>query len=219
MHNEKPSPQVLTENPQSTTRKRKKWPKVLLICIVVLLLGLAGWLAWQLKQCRDQHAKDQSTSKSLQKKVSSLTKQLKDAQAKSAVSSSAPATPTCPGATLTADLKDNLAAAISSRNTAALEGYMASSVNVVFAGSEKAGAETPAQAVADMDYLNTNATAPWDFNISNATISSYKAGFYGQYFDGTIYVGVSSNKYLIAYGFDDCTKINRIFVAASTDLL
>lgn len=204
--------------PQKASRKPKKWMLLLIIVIVLLLLALAGWLAWQLKQCRDQHTKDKNTNQTLQSKVDSLTKQVQQAKASSSSGSSSSTsstatTPTCSGATLTADLKGNISDAISSKNTAALEGYMASSVTYVLAASEKGGAETPAQAVADLEYVNSNATAPWDFNLSTATINSYKAGFYSQYFDGTIHVGKSANNYVISFGFDDCSKINRIFVA------
>ena len=96
---------------------------------------------------------------------------------------------------------------------------MASAVNVVFAASEKGGEVTPAQAVTDLEYVNSGATAPWDFNLSDTTLAGYKAGFYVQYFEGVVYVGKSDNNYVVSFGFDTCGKINRIFVSAAEDLL
>jgi hypothetical protein len=196
------------------------WGKILLGLLVLLLLAAIGVLGWQLKLAMDQGAKSTVDKQSLQNQVTDLTKQLADAKKTASTSTVASAVSPCSTqAVITQALKDNLAAAIESKNTAALKGYMASQVNVVFAASEKAGKETLDQAIADLDYLNSNATAPWGFNLSAAMLSSFKAGFYKSYFDGVIYAGESSNKYVIVYHFDLCGRIDQIFVAASADLL
>lgn len=207
---------------QATSSKSKKWLKVLLAVLVIILLALLAYVAWQWKKCEDNHKKDQSTQQTLQKKVDDLTKQLakKTAGGSTGGSSSGTSSGTCATqVAISQSLKENISAAISSKNTAALAGYMASSVNVVYAASEKSGNESPDAAVSDLDYVNTNATSPWDFNLSIATINSYKAGFYKQYFEGERYVGKSANNYVISFGFDTCAKINEIFVSASADLL
>ena len=65
-------------------------------------------------------------------------------------------TPTpSPVPTVSASLAENIVAAIDTMNTAALEGYMATSVNVVYAATEFGGPRTPAQAVGDLDYLSS----------------------------------------------------------------
>lgn len=213
------SPTESNQGAKPQRQKRKIWGKALLVLLLLLLLGLIGWLAWQLKLCQDQHAKDSTDKQSLQSKVDDLTKQLDEAKKSAAASE----TDTTPGVCstqkeLTTELKENLAAAISSKNTAALKGYMADKVNVVFAASEKGGEVSQDQAVTDLNYLNS-ATAPWDFNLSAATLNSYKDGDYAQYFNGVTYVGKSSDGYVISFGFDACAKINRIFVSVSSDLL
>ena len=120
---------------------------------------------------------------------------------------------------ISASLKENTAAAISSGNTAALEGYMASSVNVVIAGSEKSGAETAAQAVSDLSYLNAG-TAPWNFSVPAATLTTWQNGSYKQYFGAnTTIVGESANSYVVSFGVNTSGKIDTVFMSASADQL
>jgi cytoskeletal protein RodZ len=200
--------------PKTTGMNKKAW---LTGFIVLVLVAGIGVLAWQYKTQSDAKKQAESAKKTLQSQVDALTKQLAEAKATASSSGKAATTPkTC---TISSSLKENAAASISSMNTAALEGYMAASVNVVFAASEKAGARTPTQAVADLDYVNSNAVGPWNFDLSAATLASYKAGFYGQYFGDNTIVGKSSNGYVVAFGVDANCKISVVFVAASADLL
>lgn len=214
------APTSTNQKQRPERQKRRLWAKILLILLIILLAGAIAWLAWQLKLCQDQHNKDVTEKQSLQSKVTDLTKQLDEAKKSAAASQTTTTTPgVCsPQKEITATLKENLADAISSKNTAALKGYMADKVNVVFAATEKGGDVTPDQAISDLDYLDA-ATNPWNFNLSADKLNAFKAGDYKQYFEGTIYVGESANKYVIAYGFDTCAKINRIFVSVSSDLL
>lgn len=128
-------------------------------------------------------------------------------------------TPVPAAPAISAALKENTAAAISSGNTAALEGYMATSVNVVIAGSEKSGVESAAAAVKDLDYLNPLSTT-WNFALDNATLTTYQNGFYKQYFGATTtIVGQAANGYVVSFGVDASGKINVVFMSASTDQL
>ena len=206
---------------QPTDRKRKPWKKIGIIALIVIIIALLGFVLWQWKLCADGHVKDEADKKALQAKIDDLTKQLAAAKTKANTGdSSSDKSGVCTAqVALTQSLKDNIAAAITSKNTAALEGYMATAVNVVFAATEKGGNVTPAQAVTDLEYVNSGATAPWNFSLSEATINSYKAGFYATYFDGVVHVGRSANSYVVSFGFDTCGKINRIFVIPSEDLL
>lgn len=206
---------------QQPRKNKKSWKKVVGIVLIIVGIALIGFLLWQWKLCADQHTKDEGDKKALQAKVDDLTKKL--AAAKSGTSSSGDSSSKSGVCTtqvvLTQEQKDNIAAAISSKNTAALEGYMASAVNVVFAASEKGGNVTPAQAITDLEYVNSGATSPWNFNLSDPTIATYKAGSYATYFEGVIHVGRSANGYVVSFGFDTCGKINRIFVSPAEDLL
>lgn len=208
-----------TEMPKNTavvsshSSKRQKLIKRLAITLIVLLLASNGVMLWQILRYRHDKAMLTKDKQSLQSQVNDLKKQLADA--KSAAAPSTTAT-TC-NSTVSTSLKENIKAAITTMNTAALEGYMADSVNVVFAASEKSGAESPTAAIADLDYLKS-ATTPWNFDLPAATIAKYQAGAYKQYFDTGTYVGLSANNYVISFGFT-CGKISSIFVSSSDILV
>ncbi len=208
-------PQPQQPMPVLKPKGKGKALTVVFVIVALLLLGAVGYLLWQWSVLNTDKSKLQSDNQTLQSRVDSLTKQLADA--KKAATASAPAAKTCDG-TITASLKENIHDAISSKNTAALEGYMASSVTVVIAASEKGGAETPAQAVADLDYLSAG-TEPWNFALSAATLNAYKAGDYKSYFGAKTYVGKSANSYVVSFDFDDCAKIKTIFMSINDDLL
>lgn len=206
-------PQPLT--PVRPSKSPGKGLTITFTLVALVLLAAIGYLLWQWSALNDDKSKLQSDNQTLQSKVDDLTKQLADA--KKAAAASKADTQTCDG-TITTSLKQNIKDAISSKNTAALEGYMASSVTVVIAASEKGGAETAAKAVADLDYLSSG-TMPWDFNLSAATLNAYKAGDYKNYFGTKTYVGKSANGYVVSFDFDDCAKIKTVFMAANEDLL
>jgi hypothetical protein len=121
------------------------------------------------------------------------------------------------GATeVSSDIKANVADAISSRNTAALESYMGDSVKVIIAASEGIGDRTPAQAVADLNYLSS-ATDPWDFDLPEATIDDWQTGDYASYFPETLRViGRSSDGYVVVFKFNSSEKITDILWQLTT---
>lgn len=172
--------------------------EVLIIVGVVGLIGTSGWYVYHHKK---QPPKTTTTTTTVTKTTTTT-----PVPAPAAVKPVSDA------------LKENIAASIESQNTAALEGYMASSVNVVIAASEKSGAETATQAVKDLDYLNSG-TSPWDFALSSATLTTYKDGSYSQYFGDRTVVGKSANNYVVSFKVNDSGKIDTVFMAANTDLL
>lgn len=173
--------------------------EILLILLALGIIGFVGWYVYQSQQGVDDSFNNAADSTSEKKE-----KAAEEPAADEPVISEA--------------LKENTAAAIESQNTAALEGYMAESVNVVFAASEKGGPVTPTQAIADLAYLQA-ATSPWNFSLPAATLDSYKAGFYKDYFGTNTIVGKSANDYVVSFGVNNAGKIDAIFVAASADLL
>lgn len=205
-----------------TEKPKRKWiGKALVVVLILLLLGAIGWLAWQLKLSQDQATKTTTDKQKLQTQVDTLNKQLAsvtDCPAATTSSSSSTTGSCSPQVEVAQTIKDNISAAISSKNYAALKGYMASTVTVVYAATEKGGSESSDAAVTDLGYLS-NATTPWNFSLSTAALNSFKAGFYTQYFNGRTYVGQAANGYVVSFGFDDCAKINRIFISVNADLL
>lgn len=118
----------------------------------------------------------------------------------------------------TAAVKANIEDSIKSGNTAALEGYMASTVKVIIAASEGIGNRTPAQAVGDLEYLESG-TDPWNFSLPAATLAAWRSGPYKQYFPANAVVGKSANNYVVSFSFDNSGKINTVFMAVNADLL
>lgn len=204
-----------TKTPKIKNKDHKKWLKklLMLLALLVILAGAAYGGYWW----RDRDAKQDSRSKN--EEITSLKSQLDESKkaAESSASeeeSSDETTTTLP----TAAQLDNIQAAITSGNTAALEGYMASSVNVIIAASEGLGTRTPAQAVGDLDYL-VSASVSWDFSLSSATLASYAGGSYSSYFPSGALVGKSSENKVVSFVFNSSAKISTIFMSASDDLL
>lgn len=188
---------------------------VLGVLALMLIAAAAGGAYWW----RDKTAKNFEAKQASQ--ISSLQQQLTAEKAKNAGSSGPNKQPACsseaPGMTTTA----NIEASITSGNTAALEGYMTSSVNVIIAASEGLGAKTPAQAVDAVTTFITSDNTSWDYNfpLPATTLSTYGKGFYGQYFPNNAIVGKASNSKVISFSFDCNAKISTVFMAASEDLL
>ncbi|HSE60869.1 MAG TPA: hypothetical protein VLA88_01085 [Candidatus Saccharimonadales bacterium] len=201
--------------PTGQQAKRSKPISKILLGIIILLLLIIGWLGWQWWMCIDHDKKTDDEKKQLQSQLEQSKKQLQEAL--KANSTTAPKTAQCANAA-TQMLAQNIADAISSKNTAALQGYMANSVRVVIAASEKGGDESPADAVKSLEYTQTG-LAPWNFSLPSTEIAGYKAGSYKQYFPDNAYVGRSKDNMVVSFGFDCNGKINMVFMAANAELL
>lgn len=199
---------------QQTSKQKKSVPKWLWAILVVVLLAADGYgvYYWQQQKVDEQASK----TAELQKQVDDLEKEKADLkkQVKSAKSAAEEASASAPSA---ADL-ENIKAAITSGNTAALEGYMADSVTVILAASEGLGSRTPTQAVSDMDYLS-GGTTPWDFALPSATVSGWASGDYGTYISADGLVGKSANNYVVALKFNSDGDISSVFMTNNAGLL
>lgn len=181
------------------------WPVVTLL---ILGAGIGAYF-WRDNQANKNKSENTKTINVLNEKIATLEKQV--AESKSNVNNFA-----C--ATLTASTIENITASITSKNTAALEGYMADSVKVVIAATEASFDRTPEKAIEDLKYV-INATAPWDFALNAATLDTYKAGFYKDYFKDNSIVGVAADKKIVVFNFNCAGKINGVFMAISSELL
>ena len=128
---------------------------------------------------------------------------------------------TCTAKAPTAQVIESIKSSITSGNTAALEGYMAPSVNTILAASEGVGAITPAASVAAISNFISSDIKSWDYNfsLSAATLKIYGNGEYKAYFPAIAVVGKASNGKVIAFSFDCNGKISTVFMAASDSLL
>lgn len=211
-----PTPIPATAAGQPPHHHPKPIGKIIVGGVILLLLVIIGVLAWQLSVCLDHDKKADADNKLLQQQVDGFKKQIEDAKKSSATPDSSPTTQ-CTN-DVSPSLRENIADALGSKNTAALQGYMASSVNVVIAASEKGGNEAPADAVKSLEYTH-NGIAPWSFSLPGAEIAAYQAGSYKQYFPTNAYVGKSKDNMIVSFGFDCSGKINMVFMAVNADLL
>lgn len=215
-------PQKVGETKKSSNKLMKIFVGMFMVLLaIVLVTAGVGAFWWRNDQANKQKAKDAETISQLQKDLSEAKKQISEQVLKNSDTETINITPapTLSSKQPSASTLENIKASFVSKNTAALEGYMAAKVNVVYAASEFAGEKTPAQAVAAMDYVNSGAVAPWNFNLDAATLANYATGDYSQYFKPTTYVGRSGNGYVVAVNFDSTGKINGLFVSASDSLL
>lgn len=209
--------QKIEEKPEQKDKKmNKKWLKALLI--ILLLAALAGGAYWW---CNDKYKKleDQKNIQisQLEQDKADLEKQLTEQKALVAAQSDKADQSTCssPSVSSVQNIKDS----ITSGNTAALEGYMASKVNVILAASEGIGERTPTQAVGDVTSFIGDAKAPWNFALSATTLKSYNDGFYGKYFPESAIAGKSANNKVISFSFDCNGKIKTVFLTPDASLL
>lgn len=201
--------------------KKKRGKKILKFLLIVLLLAGLSAGAWYYytstqKVLDDKDAQIKSLSSEL-KKSQVANKKLSDKLVAQSASISDTTTATTTSAFTQTD-KENIAAAISSGNTAALEQKLASSVTVVIAASEGLGARTPVQAISDLNYLNS-AKQPWDFNLPAATIADYQTGDYAKYFPDGAVVGKSADGKVVSFSTTANNKITVIFMCADAALL
>ncbi len=118
----------------------------------------------------------------------------------------------------TQDLIENIKAALTTKNTAALEGYMTDNVFVVLESTECCGQMTRTDAVKQLDYLK-DATAPWNFDQSNETIKKLKATDPTDYGPESTIVGIAANEYVAAFKVNAENKITGITMAVTYKLV
>lgn len=203
---------VTADQPKPSQKDRKLRLNASALIIVLLIGAGLGAYWWRDQSAKKAIEKQQAETAQIQ---ALLTKAEQDLAAEKAKSSAAPSATPPPS---TAETDENIAAAINSGNTAALESYMASTIRVIIAASEGVGDRTPAQAIADLAYLDS-ATEPWDFSLPSATLDGYSSGDYAMYFPAGALVGRSEDDKVVAFTFNGAGKIDGIFMAANADLL
>lgn len=126
---------------------------------------------------------------------------------------------TCTVKRPSASVVESVKAAITSGNTAALEGYMAPSVNVIYAASDGLGQRTAANAVSDVTSFISKPNATWSFDVPASVLSSYGQGSYKQYFPGTALVAQATDTRLLSISFDCDGKIATLLLVANESSL
>jgi len=208
------------KSPKKVKDKKKLIRTVLLILLIIVFAGAsaAATYWWRDRVANDSKGKQDVRIASLEKEKTSLKKQLAVAKASNTTAADQS---TCTSKSPTVSVIESIKASITSGNTAALEGYMASSVNVILAASEGIGPSTPAQAVSSISSFITSDINSWayDFSLPAAILSSYGSGGYSQYFPNNAVVGKAANGKVISFSFDCNAKISTVFLASSEELL
>ena len=203
---------------QNTKDKTATKKKIGLIALILLLMVMSAGAVFLLKNNENKDIKKKKDAEiaALQKAKDDLQKELNAAKDKTATTTT-PATP-CTAKAPNASAIESIQDSIKSRNTAALEGYMAPSVNVIIAASGGVGTRTRTQAVSDISSYISSSTDPWNFALAKTETDGYAKGFYGKYFPGIAVVGKSANGIVISFSFDCNGKISTVFMAAKDTL-
>lgn len=171
----------------------------------------------QLQAAKESKQQLQKDKRQLQQKVEKLEKAAVPAGGAGAGAAEADEEVACDD-TPTVAMKENIKAALDTKNTAVFATYTTDPVGYVLAASEYGGNVSAAEAATSLEYTHS-ATGPWDFNLPPATIATYDAGFYTNYFDANTYVGKAASGMVVSFDFNCDGKIKQIFVAADDDLL
>jgi hypothetical protein len=110
---------------------------------------------------------------------------------------------------LSAADRENVKAAISSGNTAAIEPYLSDPVRLIIMSSECCWDISRAEAVAELSYV-TGAPGPWNFNLPAATTAPWHTNtYYGYLFTGDDITGRASDGTIVSFGIEggQITKI------------
>lgn len=205
----------VNEPRSNTGRTGKGFKRLLLILLAVVLLGCIIWLFLMLRESDKKITVLDKQRSQQQKKIDSLQKALTAAEKKQ--TSDDKVAPAC-NDTPTATMRANIKAALDTKNTAAFVTYTTDPVKYVLAASEYGGDVSAVEAATSLEYTHA-ATGPWGFTLPAATIASYEAGFYTDYFDVNTYTGKAASGMVVAFDFNCDGKISQIFVAAHEDLL
>jgi len=112
----------------------------------------------------------------------------------------------------------NLADAVASGNTAAIEGYLTDPTRVVIAASEADVQYDPVDAVLAIDYVQPG-VGVWNFHLDPDVVAGYAASpYYGQFFPADAVVGVSDSGTLISF-IPNGDKIGTIFMSIHESLV
>lgn len=193
----------------SQKRKRSKvmaW--VVGILIVLALAGAACFAFWHFSSAQDRERLLRDEKRQLEHQLERVKDELK--RAKASAEADLDSERVCKEAS--SELKRDIKAALDDGNTAALAAHLANPVNYVLAASEFGGDISPDEVISSLEYVHS-AAEPWDFELAQEVIDSYKAGFYSEYFDGEAYVGKSADGMVVVFGFDCDAKINKIFIS------
>lgn len=114
------------------------------------------------------------------------------------------------------DVSEQIVAAITSKNTQALESYMTDTVQVRLEASGCCGPITKAEAINQLSYLDP--AVGWNFDPTDPIIINLAANV-PDYYGSDWIVGVASNEYIVSFKLNNQNKIEAYNLGASYKLL
>ena len=114
------------------------------------------------------------------------------------------------------DISEQVIAAITSKNTQALEGYMADTVQVRLEATECCGPLTKPEAMSQLSYIDP--AVGWSFDSANQILIDLAAAIPDRYGSDWI-VGVASNEFVAAFKVNDQNKIEAYNLAVTYKIL
>lgn len=167
--------------------------------LIVILLGALGYYIFQNQKLIGELSKTPSATEASPKQ--------------SPVISPSPEVSPSPQFT-TALTQNAIKTNVASKNYQGLTEYMTNPVHLILEATECCGTITPAEAVAEMSYIDEG--IPLDFNQNSATIVNLKAKNPAL---ANKYIGISQTKeHLAAFGLDAQNKISEILLSVSWKL-
>ncbi|CAN5339839.1 hypothetical protein BH09ACT4_BH09ACT4_00940 [soil metagenome] len=111
------------------------------------------------------------------------------------------------------ELRANVVDAVSSGNTAALDGYLAATVHVTYCASEYEGDVTDHVLIVNDISDATSPSATWDFDLADSVVDGYRdySESYIDDFPAGAIVGLSSERKVLSFAVDG-DQITRVFI-------
>jgi len=207
------------EDKKEKPAKKSFVKRILVVFIVIVLMlgsaALAYW--WRDKEATVYEKTQAENAQSLQREVDSLNTNL--AELTEANSNNIADSSTCPSVAPTDSIIENIKAAISTANTAALQGYLADNIDVTMINSQSASSSSSDGVILSLSNFLADSSLPWDFDLLDSVLATYKASDYGQYFEEATVIGKSANGKIVAITFDCNSKISKILLLTSEDSL
>lgn len=113
-------------------------------------------------------------------------------------------------------VKELIVFSIANKNFDVFEEFIANPVNFRIENSDCCQPQTPAQAVVQLEYLNSS-DGSWDFDQDNDIVKSLAAS-YPEHYSGA-FIGISSDFYSASFQFAEDGKITKISISSSYQLL
>jgi len=204
--------------PKPELKKKGNPMKNIITALIVLILiagAGAGAYLYRDKTANDASAVKDSTIASLNSQIAAL----KNSASAETTDNTDTSDIACTVKQPATSVIENIKAVVTSGNSAALEGYMASSVDVNLIASAAEGVSTPTQAVKNVTEFLASVTSTWTFSLTPTQLTSLTSGSNSTFFGTDAVIGMSTDGHVISFSFDCNGKISKVLLANNTTSL